>query len=255
MVVCLLPTTAFAQDASGGPAAPTITTQPTDQSVAEGEIARFSVTADSDPAPTCQWEINRNDGTGWVAITGAITVNYNTSISTLSDNGNRFRCIVTNAIGTVTSDEATLTVISKPKISGITLDEVFTKGDTVTFTAIGGGMDNTSPLAGDKRWLPTHWETNPSGDFSSGYTQSFSTGGMTLGAHMLSVTFTQQQYNESAWVDTGTTDTKSVSFSIVSSDTPPTGDASMPWLWIGLILIAGAGLAVSLLPLKKKHRA
>ncbi len=107
-------------------------------------------------------------------------------------------------------------------ISGITSGKIVTQGENVTFTANGGGMPNNNPGTGDKWWLPTHWETNPSGDFSTGFTQSFSTAGMTIGAHTLTVTFTQQRYNGTAWVNTGATNTRSVSFTVKAASVTPT---------------------------------
>lgn len=132
-------------------------------------------------------------------------------------------------------------------ISGVTAGQTFTRGAVVRFTAIGGGASSASPIASDMRWLPTSWATNPSGNFATGFTQSFSTSGMTLGAHTHTVTFTQQLYDGASWANTGETDTKSVSFTLVEPDIPDTGDDSAPWLWISLMALAGLGaVALSL---------
>lgn len=147
-------------------------------------------------------------------------------------------------------------------VSGIAAGQSYTKGSTVTFTVLGGGMDNASPAANDRRWLPTHWETNPSGNFDTGFTQSFSTADMTVGAHTLTVTFTQQRYDGTAWVSTGTTDQKSVAFTVAAApetqdtpETPDTGDHSTPNLWIGLAGSAFAGIVFSASLLRRKRRA
>lgn len=76
-------------------------------------------------------------------------------------------------------------------------------GDTVFFTAQGMGMDNLSPLSGDRRYRPDRWQVNPSGDFSTGVRQSFSTDGMEVGEHTLRVVFAEEIYRDGVWQPTG----------------------------------------------------
>lgn len=252
---------------------PAISVQPASQSVTEGQTATFSVTATGNPAPNYVWEYNDSSGSGWSEISFATSASYTTSATTTDMSGYQYRCKVTNSQGTDTSTAATLTVTNAPidpsaaenGISGITAGASIKQGETVTFTAAGGGMPNSTPQTGDKRWLPTHWETNPSGNFDSGFTQGFSTAGMTAGAHTLSVTFTQQRFDGTAWVNTGTTDQKSVAFTVAAApvtpdtpdipETPDTGDHSAPNLWIGLAGIALAGIVFSASLLRRKRSA
>jgi hypothetical protein len=51
-----------------------------------------------------------------VNIGGATTSTYNVPAAALTDNGAKFRCIVTNSFGTATSNEATLTVSAPPPV-------------------------------------------------------------------------------------------------------------------------------------------
>ena len=105
--------------------------------------------------------------------------------------------------------------VSDNAIMGIAIEQRYTLGDNVTFTAVGGGMSNSSPNNGNRRWLPTAWATNLHGDFAADvFMQTFSTTGMSLGTHTLSVTFTKQQYNGLEWatLSPSVTDTKSVNF-------------------------------------------
>src|SRR5437867_662092 len=51
-----------------------------------------------------------------VNISGASSSSYTISSANLSDNGAKFRCVVSNAFDTVTSNEATLTVQAPPPI-------------------------------------------------------------------------------------------------------------------------------------------
>lgn len=83
---------------------PVITVPPVSQSVNEGGTATFSVTA-TGVGLTYQWQKNQVD------IPGATASSYTTPTLVMTDNGNGYRCIVTNTGGSATSIEATLAVI------------------------------------------------------------------------------------------------------------------------------------------------
>ena len=87
---------------------PTITTQPSNQTVAEGQPVTFQVGAGGSTPLTYQWQRNI------VNIPGANSSTYTIPSATLADNGARFRCVVSNAFGTATSNEATLIVTPPP---------------------------------------------------------------------------------------------------------------------------------------------
>jgi hypothetical protein len=87
-----------------GSTAPTITTQPSSQSVTVGQTATFSVVGAGTAPLSYQWQAN---GT---AIAGATASSYTTAATTLADNGSTFKVTVSNAVGTITSAAATLTV-------------------------------------------------------------------------------------------------------------------------------------------------
>ncbi|MGN1216586.1 MAG: chitobiase/beta-hexosaminidase C-terminal domain-containing protein, partial [Phocaeicola sp.] len=92
-----------------GVTAPSITTQPGNATVKVGETATFTIAA-SGTDLTYQWQIDRNDGNGWVNIAGAIATSYTTSTVDMSCNGFKYQCVVSNSAGTVTSNTAVLTV-------------------------------------------------------------------------------------------------------------------------------------------------
>lgn len=95
--------------------APTITTQPANASVTAGAPAGFSVVASGDAPLGYQWQRNGVD------IAGATAATYTLAATMLADGGAAFRAVVTNAIGSDTSNAATLTVVAAPPVLTITL--------------------------------------------------------------------------------------------------------------------------------------
>ncbi len=91
---------------NSGPVAPSITTQPSGQSVTVGTPATFSVVAAGTAPLSYQWR--RNGG----AIPGATGPSYTIPSTVLADNGASFDVFVSNSVGNVTSAAATLTVSS-----------------------------------------------------------------------------------------------------------------------------------------------
>jgi len=85
-------------------AAPTISTQPGNQTVVASQSATFSVSAGGSAPLSYQWQKNG------VNIAAATSANYTTPATTPTDSGSTFRVVVSNAGGAVTSTAATLTV-------------------------------------------------------------------------------------------------------------------------------------------------
>jgi hypothetical protein len=85
--------------------APAIISQPADITVAEGEQAYFSVAATGTDPKTFQWQRD-----GFI-----LPIERGTTLNLLSpklqDSGAKFQCVISNAQGTITTREATLTVI------------------------------------------------------------------------------------------------------------------------------------------------
>ena len=124
--------------------APTITTQPGDQSITVGQTATFSVTASGSTPLSYQWHRNGND------IAGATGASYTTAVTSSADNGATFSVTVSNSAGSVLSRSANLVVGSAsggavaPSISVQPADQSIKDGQTATFTVTAGG---TAPLA------------------------------------------------------------------------------------------------------------
>ena len=92
----------------GGSTAPAITGQPANATVAVGTSATFTVTATGTAPLAYQW---RKNGAN---ITGATAASYTTPATTTTDNGATFSVVVSNSVGSATSNNATLTVTSTP---------------------------------------------------------------------------------------------------------------------------------------------
>jgi hypothetical protein len=81
-----------------------ITTQPASQTVAVGATATFTVVATGTAPLTYQWQKN---GT---AISGATSASYTTPSTTSADNGAKFIVVVSDPVGSATSNAAILTI-------------------------------------------------------------------------------------------------------------------------------------------------
>ena len=119
---------------------PSISAQPTGQTVTEGSAAEFSITASDEQ--TYQWQQSTDSGSNWTNIESATSAKYTTEATTTSMSGYQYRCVVKSASGvSVISNAATLTVQAKPapvSVTGVSLDkatlELYT-GDSATLTA------------------------------------------------------------------------------------------------------------------------
>ena len=72
--------------------------------------AQATLTASATGATVCQWYVNRGDGAGYAAISGATAMTYTTSPVTLDNDGYTYYCEATNLYGTARSAVFTLRV-------------------------------------------------------------------------------------------------------------------------------------------------
>lgn len=92
------------------PEPPVITLQPSDRSVNAGETVVFK-TAVTGTNLAYQWQVDRNDKKGWVNISRAESTELKLKSVEQSQDGFRYRCIISNSTGSVTSNEVKLTVV------------------------------------------------------------------------------------------------------------------------------------------------
>lgn len=135
--------------------APTITSQPGNQSVTVGQNAQFTTSASGTPAPAYQWQRLPNGGSTWSNLSnsggysGVNTATLTVIGASLDMNGDRFRCLVSNSAGSVPSAEATLQVTpaTPPTIVTQPLDVTANAGQSVQFSV---GVTGSAPLT--YRW-------------------------------------------------------------------------------------------------------
>lgn len=95
----------------GDTAAPTITTQPTDQSKVVGTPAVFTVAVSGAPAPSIQWECNApGDPAEFVEIEGGEDGTLEVPTTNVNQTGAQYRATIRNPEGEAISNVATLTV-------------------------------------------------------------------------------------------------------------------------------------------------
>lgn len=89
-------------------AAPSVAVQPADVAAIEGDAALLKMLPAGHPAPDVQWQ--RLDGGAWTSIPGATELFLSIPATTLAMDGTTYRVLLENAVGTATSQTATLSV-------------------------------------------------------------------------------------------------------------------------------------------------
>jgi cytochrome c oxidase assembly protein Cox11 len=112
---------------------PSITTQPTNQTVISGSNVSFIVTATGIPTPACQWQFS---GTN---LSGATSTTLQLNNVQPSQAGN-YRAVLTNAAGSVTSGVAQLTVDVPPSITAQPTNQTVITGSNVSFIVTATGI-------------------------------------------------------------------------------------------------------------------
>jgi predicted secreted protein len=122
------------------PVAPTIITQPSNQTDNPGQNASFTAAASANPTATAQWQISTDGGTTWSDLFAPTTSNTTTlsgPVYATFENGWEFRAVFTNIAGSATTNPATLTVPppSAPTIITQPSNRTVNPGQNASFTA------------------------------------------------------------------------------------------------------------------------
>jgi hypothetical protein len=136
---------------------PSITTQPSNQTVNAAQTATFTVVASGTAPLSYQWQ------KAGANISGATSASYTTPATVFTDNGSQFAVVVSNLAGNITSHATTLTVNALPFITTQPSNQTVSAGQTATFAVAASG---TAPLS-------YQWQkggANISGATSASYT-------------------------------------------------------------------------------------
>ncbi len=132
---------------------PTLTADPADVTVQEGEPATFHVTATGTPALTYRWLRNG------APVTGLTSNTYVLATAARTNNQDTYSCLVSNTYGTATSQAARLTVISNGTLT-VTLSPAGAVAQGARWTINGGAT-----------WLASGTSTNlAAGAFAVSFT-------------------------------------------------------------------------------------
>ncbi len=106
----------FTLNVQATPSIPIITTQPTGQTLLQGQNATFTVVATGSPAPSYQWQRQPSGTSTWSNLTDDATYSGSTTATltvtgvTTFMSGDQFQCLVSNSNGSVTSTAVPLTL-------------------------------------------------------------------------------------------------------------------------------------------------
>ena len=161
---------------------------------------------------------------------------------------------------TVKASDATITAVYKNgpdpannAISGLQNDMEYLKSSTLTFNAVGAGMDNTNPNPGDYRYRPTGYQI---GSVTGSWTQAPYQTSMAINAvgdYTLTVTYAKDVYDGNTWKADGTTDQKSITIHVVNTLSVKTGDTS-PIIPLAIVAAAALAAIILLVVIRKKNR-
>ena len=134
---------------------PTLTGQPTNQTVVAGADARFAVTAQGTPPLAYRWKRKPSGGTAWENLTddshhaGTSQPVLTVSRVTPDMNGDQFQCVVTNSVAAIASSPATLAVSAADLTvnSGRVLPTLGIPGTTFTRTIVVTNLGNAGSAA------------------------------------------------------------------------------------------------------------
>ena len=130
------------------------------------------------------------------------------------------------------------------EIQNITAGGEYLKGETITFTAAGNGMDNTNPNPGDYRYRPTGYQIGTvTGNWNNApYTTSMAINA--VGQYTLTVNYAKDVFDGKTWNPDGSSVSKSVTFNVVNTRSVQTGDPTDTGYLLRMAAIAAAALIV-----------
>lgn len=222
---------------------PAVVKHPQNVTVESGNKAVFSVLADGVDI-TYRWQIDRNDGNGFVDIPDADGASYTISQADISNSGYSLWCIITNQGGMATSNIAKLTVTPIDYDIVVGADSSWElKSDAVL--AIGGNGER-SRFLGVK--IDDAMVSSDYFDISDSETL------ITMDNDYLN-TFTAGKHTfEILWTDSSAATSFTVTAQIVDNEGAQTGDSNMTYIWIMLIVLSLCGI-IGMIPATKRKNS
>jgi hypothetical protein len=92
--------------------APTVTTNPSNQTVTATGSATFTAAANGNPPPSVQWQVSSNGGQ-FSNISGATGTTLTLTNVSAAMSGNAYQAVFTNSLGSAATSPATLTVLEQ----------------------------------------------------------------------------------------------------------------------------------------------
>jgi hypothetical protein len=177
--------------------APSVTTQPANQTYHSGGSVSFTAAASGTPGPTVQWQFSLNHGSTWANLSGATSPTLSASGLNGLENGWQVRAVFSNSAGSASSNAATMTLVTTSTtsvlipstgatLSGSTwLDASASNATSVEFWLLGGSYGFSGHLVGTATptiygWLDS-WNTTtvPNGTYLL-LSEAFGAGGSTF---------------------------------------------------------------------------
>jgi hypothetical protein len=125
--------------------APTVTTNPTNDTINSGRNASFTAVATGNLAPTQQWQVSTDGGATFVNITdggvysGSTTGTLSITDGTAEMNGYQYQDVFTNGSGSATTVPSTLTVDFAPTVTTNPTNDTVNAGSNAYFTVAATG--------------------------------------------------------------------------------------------------------------------
>ena len=94
-----------------------------------GQTATFTAAASGNPTPTVQWQSAPSGSSTFTNISGATSTTLTVASTTAAQNGNQYRAVFTNSVGSATTSTATLTVQFAPTVTTNPATSTVTGGD------------------------------------------------------------------------------------------------------------------------------
>lgn len=214
------------------PKPPMITQHPASQNIMEGQPVTFTVAATGgDPVLRYQWVRNGME------ITGATDASYTIAAVSMSDSNALFKCVVSNNIGSTQSRDATLNVSPAPRPPVITDPAT---PQTVTTTEGGGALFSV----GAQNATAYQWFI----DRNDSYGWKMIGGATGSSYQTPAATQANSGYRYFCRVYNGELYIDSPIFTLQvkeKPDIPVTGDTAAPLMWVALIILSGACLALA----------